>query len=252
MQWGSRLRIVAGFALAVWVCAEAGAHQTPRPEPGMEPGSEAAGSVAPGGGLAGHDREYIPAGNVDDEPAGNQAGTPDDNPAGNPEQEREEQNQENGDLPTLPRGFRNLTFGLTRDEAMEELYEDPGFDFRGDPDVSFRGHEPGGVIDTDGFDFIDRGVFQFYEDRLYLIILSLDGGQLDYFTLYRTLSDRYGMPTRLDPSQAVWEREGVRLALERPVSVKYLDMEVFDRIREEGRARETERGRARREFLEEF
>ena len=156
------------------------------------------------------------------------------------------------DARTLPRGFGAITFGLSRDEVGERLFDDPNFDYRGEPDVQFLPRREQVVIDTAGFDFVDRGYFQFADGGLYSIIIKLNTRMMDYFTMYTQLSDTYGHPDAISPQNAVWERDGVRLALERPLSVKYLDLDVFDEIRDEGRMRESDRAAARREFLDQF
>lgn len=152
----------------------------------------------------------------------------------------------------LPRGFREITFGLDREEVGALLIEDPNFNYRGDPDVQFLPRREQVVIDTAGFDFVSRGYFQFRDNELYSIIIKLDPGQMDYFSMFTQFSNSYGPPVRLSPQQAVWEQDGVRLALEKPLSVKYLDLVVFNEIREQGQMRESERGEARRNFLEQF
>ncbi len=156
------------------------------------------------------------------------------------------------DARDLPRGFGTITFGLSRDEVGERLINDPNFDYRGDPDVQFLPRREQVVIDTAGFDFVDRGYFQFSDGGLYSIIIKLNTRMMDYFTMYTQLSGSYGHPDSITPQRAVWERDGVRLALERPLSVKYLDLAVFDEMREEGRMRESDRAAARREFLDQF
>ncbi len=156
------------------------------------------------------------------------------------------------DARTLPRGFGTIMFGLSRDEVGERLFDDPNFDYRGEPDVQFLPRREQVVIDTAGFDFVDRGYFQFVDGDLYSIIIKLNTRMMDYFTMYTQLSNTYGHPDAISPQNAVWERGGVRLALERPLSVKYLDLAVFDEIRDEGRMRESDRAAARREFLDQF
>lgn len=156
------------------------------------------------------------------------------------------------DVAALPRGFADITFGLSRDEVGERLLDDPNFDYRGDPDVQFLPRREQVVIDTAGFDFVDRGYFQFADGGLYSIIIKLNARMMDYFTMYTQLSTTYGHPDAISPQSAVWERDGVRLSLEKPLSVKYLDLAVFNEIRDEGRMRESDRAAARREFLDQF
>ncbi len=56
----------------------------------------------------------------------------------------------------------------------------------------------------------------------------------------------------MDPTEAVWEFSGVRMALERPLSVKYVDRQVFDALRELGQAGQSLQDISKQQFLEQF
>jgi hypothetical protein len=151
-----------------------------------------------------------------------------------------------------PRGFRSIELGMELEQVKRLLIADPLFDYRGDPDISFLPQPPQTLIETSGSSFITRAYFQFHEDRLYIIILSLDPDRLDYYTLYSTLSEKYGEPTSLDPTEAVWVFEEVRLSLERPLNVKYIDRAVFEALKEEGQVQEDLWEISKENFLEQF
>lgn len=152
----------------------------------------------------------------------------------------------------IPRGFREITLGMELDTVKELLQEDPLFAYRGDPDVSMLPQPQQTLIECAGTSYIRRAYFQFHERRLYIMTLSLNPDRLDYYTMYSTLSGKYGSPDRLDPGSAVWELPELRLSLERPLNVKYIDVEVFSRLQEESRAGEDLRELAKERFLEQF
>ena len=154
--------------------------------------------------------------------------------------------------PQPPRGFRSILLGTELEQVKQLLIEDPLFDYRGDPDISFLPLPPQTLIETSGSSFIRRAYFQFDEDLLYIIILSMDPDRLDYYTLYSTLSDKYGQPTRLDPTEAVWQFEGLRLSLERPLNVKYIDSTVFEALKQEGQVQEDLWEISKDNFLQQF
>ena len=156
------------------------------------------------------------------------------------------------DAGSLPRGFGDIRFGMSRQEVGTLLMEDPNFNYRGDPDVQFLPRREDVVIDTDGFDFVSRGYFQFHEGSLYSIIVNLDTRQVDYFSMFSRLRGQYGQPSSLSPAGAIWEEGDVRLALERPLSVKYLHLTTFEAITGERQQRESNRAQALRNFLEQF
>jgi hypothetical protein len=151
-----------------------------------------------------------------------------------------------------PRGFRSIRLGMELEQVKQLLIEDPLFDYRGDPDISFLPLPPQTLIETSGSSFIRRAYFQFDQDLLYIIILSMDPDRLDYYTLYSTLSGKYGQPTSLDPTEAVWQFEGLRLSLERPLSVKYIDSTVFEALKEEGQVQEDLWEISKDNFLQQF
>jgi hypothetical protein len=158
-----------------------------------------------------------------------------------------------GDGPEpLPAGFRSIRLGLDSETVKQRLEEDSYFIYRGEPDVSMLAEPNRSLIECRGFRFIDRAFFQFYEERLYTIILRLNPEEFDYYSIYSTLIKKYGESDSLNPEQVIWENEEIRLSLERPLSVKYIELKTFSSILEEAEADETFRAVTRREFLEMF
>ncbi|MEX2442873.1 MAG: hypothetical protein WD492_04685 [Alkalispirochaeta sp.] len=157
-----------------------------------------------------------------------------------------------GTAGSLRRGFRDLLLGTPFSQVQQLLEGDPAFQYRGEPDVSLRLTDGGTVIDTRGRIYMDRGIFQFHEDRLFSIALYLDRSRLDYFQLYERFRGRYGEPVDLDPQRALWEDRRTRIELERPLTVKYLDLETFRARRRDTRTQEAAEDIAREQFLEEF
>ncbi len=151
-----------------------------------------------------------------------------------------------------PRGFRGLELGMSLEQVKAKLEGDALFGYRGDPDVSLLPSPQQTLIECSGVSWVRRAFFQFQEGRLLSIILVLDDRRLDYYTLYQTLSRKYGGPARLDPAEAVWEFPGVRLSLERPLSVKYLDSDRFEALRRQGQAGQALSEVSKNAFLQEF
>lgn len=162
--------------------------------------------------------------------------------------------QENADLerPAVPRGFGDLLLGLSLEEARSRLQGNTNFMYRGAPDVSLRPFDQERSIESEGRGFMERGAFLFEDDYLYIITLFLDSDRLDYFTIYRTLQSEYGDPDELSPDAAIWEDEATRMSLERPLTVKYVDLQRFRAQIEEGQMEESVRAQMREIFLEQF
>ena len=148
--------------------------------------------------------------------------------------------------------FRNYSLGLSLDEVKSRLAEDPYFNYRGDPDVYFLPVKEQLLIECSGNMYIKRVYFQFVDKRLFTFILDLDETKVDYFTMMTTLRQRYGDYISFSPQVIVWEKGGIRLALEKPLTVKYIDVAVFDRLKEKGRAQESDQEKNLKDFLNEF
>lgn len=153
---------------------------------------------------------------------------------------------------SIPDRFDSIVLGAPLETVKLALQNNTFFNYRGDPDVSLAPIDRQPIIVSLGLGFMEEGVFQFKDERLYSITLRIDKDQIDYFTMYDFFSEKYGDPNYLDPQQSYWEQEGRRMVLERPVVVKYLDMDVFNRIREEGVAVEAIGEYSRELFLDSF
>ncbi|MBN2534524.1 MAG: hypothetical protein JXB88_16695 [Spirochaetales bacterium] len=157
-----------------------------------------------------------------------------------------------GTSPTGPKGFRGIELGMHIDTVKDLLLDDPFFDYRGDPDVSFLPESQRDLIECAGNLFIKRAYFQFNEKKLYIIIIELDQAKLDHYTMFTTLTGKYGESTSLDPTEVVWVFPNIRLSLEKPLTVKYIDREVFEKLKESGKIEEDIEKITREKFLEDF
>ena len=59
----------------------------------------------------------------------------------------------------------------------------------------------------------------------------------------------YGEPQLLDPKESRWEDKATRMALERPLSLRYMDMTVYGALREGAGAKASEKELDRQGFL---
>jgi hypothetical protein len=138
-------------------------------------------------------------------------------------------------------------------EALKSaLQGDSVFYFRGDRDVSFLPAREQSLVETTGFSFVRRAFFQLFEGSLFIMAFTLDPALIDHYSVYTTFVKKYGEPLFLDPKQAVWESGETRVSIERPLTVKYLDRQVFDAIAAESKAEESAELYLREEFLNDF
>ena len=152
----------------------------------------------------------------------------------------------------LPRSFRKLLLGMSLEELKDALAADGLFEFRGDRDVSFLPAKEENLVETTGLSFIRRAFFQLRSGKVFIMAFRLDDRRIDHYSVFISLIKKYGEPVSLNPNEAVWENEETRVSLERPLTVKYIDMTVFKAIMEEAKAEETAEVFRRQGFLNEF
>jgi hypothetical protein len=150
----------------------------------------------------------------------------------------------------ISKGYDKLVLGMAYQAAYDTLVGNPALDYRGKPDVSMSPGREEKIIESRGGRYIQRGVFQFREEKLFTIILEMNPLQLDYFTLFTSFSQRYGDPKSLDPNQAIWEDASVRLILEKPCTVKYLDRPVIDAIIQSATVKAARQEETRQQFID--
>jgi hypothetical protein len=152
----------------------------------------------------------------------------------------------------LPRKFREFSLGMTLDGLKTALAADTLFRFRGDRDVSFLPVREETLVETAGPSYIKRAYFQLSEGAVYIMSFSLDTRVMDHYSVYTSLVRKYGEPQSLSPGESVWENDETRVSVERPLTVKYIDKTVFNRLIENAGTDERRELLRREEFLDDF
>ncbi|MBN1242523.1 MAG: hypothetical protein JXA15_07450 [Spirochaetales bacterium] len=129
----------------------------------------------------------------------------------------------------VPRGFRGIELGMGFEEVTKLLLGEALLYYRGEPDVSLLPRPAEMLLDVSGAprSFLERAWFQFYEGKLWTMTFVMDEGRVDHYSIFTQLSTKYGKPGELSPKASVWEDGSTRMSLERPLSVKYIDLAVF-------------------------
>ena len=70
--------------------------------------------------------------------------------------------------------------------------------------------------------------------------------------MFKTFSQKYGEPTSLNPSKSEWKNDSVVLSLEKPLTVKYLDVKVFNELQKKKKKASSTEEYLRKKFLESF
>lgn len=150
----------------------------------------------------------------------------------------------------LPGGFGSVVLGMSVDAAKDALMEDPAYGYRGDRDVSMLPGENRTLISTEGVLFFNECWFQFDNDRLYIITLNLNKEKVDYYSIFKSLCDKYGEPNMLSPKKSEWRDGSVIMSLERPLTLKYTDEGIFQELQEDSNVELTREEETRQNFLE--
>ncbi|MCX7030451.1 MAG: hypothetical protein NTU62_10075 [Spirochaetes bacterium] len=151
-----------------------------------------------------------------------------------------------------PAAFRTIALGMTVEQVKEALRKDALYRYRGDPDVSFLPLSGENLIECEGSSYLSRAYFQFADGKLYVLILVLDQRKLDHYSLFTAFIAKYGEPASFNPTEAVWQSEAVRFSLERLLTVKYIDRQVFEEQVARGAAQQDLEQLSRERFIEQF
>jgi len=157
----------------------------------------------------------------------------------------------------LPHGYRSIQLGMSVDDTKIELIKDPDFGYYGDRDVSLIPGSEQILIETDSTrkykdSYLTRCWFQFYDDVLYTMTLNINTNKIDYYSMFTTLSNKYGNPDSLDPQKAVWADEEVTVILEKPLSIKYIDNFTKDLLSNFSVINKAAEEISKQSFLDEF
>lgn len=149
----------------------------------------------------------------------------------------------------LSRSFRGLSLGMSLEELQAALTADDAFAFQGEADVSLLPSSDQILVESAGRGFIRRAFFQLRDGKVFIMVFALDSARVDHYSVFMTLSGKYGEPESLDPARAVWNSADTRVLLERPLTVKYLDLTVFTELLDESLVRQSREAELRQEFL---
>jgi hypothetical protein len=158
-----------------------------------------------------------------------------------------------GPTPDLPSGYRTVSLGIGIEELKEALRRDTeAYLFREDRDVYLVPLRNENYVETTGRGFIKRAFFQLKDSSVFVISLDLNPDRIDYYSVFTAFRDKYGEPLSIDPQKAVWESDTVRVSVERPLTVKYIDRIVFDAILADAEAGKSAGTMIRENFLQDF
>ena len=119
----------------------------------------------------------------------------------------------------------------------DELIKNQDFGYKGERDVSLLPDQQKVLIETDatkafGSKFLTRCYFQFYDDSLYIITINMNKEKIDHYSIFKTLKEKYGEPVSVTPEKTTWKNDSVTMTLEKPLTLKYIDNEVYNQLQQ--------------------
>ena len=80
----------------------------------------------------------------------------------------------------------------------------------------------------------------------------MDEDKIDFYTFQTQFNSKYGIPNSLDPSGMIWENSTNRVSLEYPLSVKYVNLDVFNSLLTESQLNKSNEEIQREDFINSF
>lgn len=157
----------------------------------------------------------------------------------------------------VPRGYKSIKLGMSFDDTKDALLKDSDFGYHGERDVSLIPGTNKVLIETDsesgyGSTFLKHCWFQFYNEELFIITININTEKMDYYSVFKKLSDKYGEPTSLNPKTATWKNEDTTMTLEKPLSLKYIDNKIFEETQQYSNIEKSASEITREMFLDEL
>ncbi|MCM1321698.1 MAG: hypothetical protein NC041_07490 [Bacteroides sp.] len=151
----------------------------------------------------------------------------------------------------LPDTFRGIQLGMPLNKVKGLLLSDAEFGYREERDVSMLPDSGCAVIETAGKNILKRCWFQFSaDDELYIMIFQLNRHRTDHYAVFSELTEKYGEPNSLSPEKSVWKNDAVSLVLERPLTLKYISVPVFESLKQNEQERRDFNRMEEKDFLD--
>lgn len=124
-------------------------------------------------------------------------------------------------------GFKDIQLGSTRDDVINAILSDntmilPKKYMTGSVDIAAE--ESATFLALEENKFYKSGYFIFKNDSLYSITIHFQSNQVDFLELLSALNSKYSKGAFLDANTVAWQNGNMRMILERPSIVKYINM----------------------------
>ena len=130
----------------------------------------------------------------------------------------------------LSEGYKDIKLGITQDEAKNILKQSRDFNLKREEILTIRLEPDTEILSTEGFGFINFAYFHFHQDKLFQILLKIDKNRIGYYLLLKKMSTRFGSPSKFSPKRATWQNDKVRIAIEKPCTIKYIYLPIWNNL----------------------
>lgn len=125
------------------------------------------------------------------------------------------------------KGFKNINLGASREDTVKAILSDntmtlPKQYMTGTVDL--KSEESATFLALEENKFYKSGYFIFKNDALYSITINFQPNQVDFLELLSALNSKYTKGSFLNANTVAWQNGDIRIILERPSIVKYIDM----------------------------
>lgn len=124
-------------------------------------------------------------------------------------------------------GFKNIKLGASREDTIKAILSDntmtlPKQYMTGTIDL--LAEESDSFLALEENKFYKSGYFIFKDNQLYSITIYFQSNQVDFLELLSALNAKYSKGSFIDANTVAWQNGDIRIILERPSIVKYINM----------------------------
>ncbi len=133
----------------------------------------------------------------------------------------------------LSDGYKNIKLGMSKEEVQNILMKSIEFNYKKEEILTFRLEPDTDIISTEGYGYIINAYFHFHQDQLFQIILKISEDKIGYYYILKNFTTRFGKSTNLSPTRSIWDNEKIRIVLEKPCTLKYVYLPVWNGLLKE-------------------
>jgi hypothetical protein len=130
----------------------------------------------------------------------------------------------------LSDGYKDIKLGMSKSEVVDRMKKSVEFRQKNDEVLSIRIDPDSEILTYEGLGFVEIGYFHFHNDKLFQILLKFDEKKIGYYLLLKNSTEKFGKPNSLDPKSAAWRNDNVSIVIEKPCTMKYFYLPVWNEL----------------------